>query len=178
MKTRSRHDKVGQFMVDLSKFYHKQRPSATSDCIEWTGSVNNCGYGLVGADDTELRYTRMITPHRLALTMKLGRPIAPGMNANHTCHNRLCVNPDHLTEGTQQEKIRIMRDADMFKYQLRTGNRPYHHKQHGRTYKYTEDDIRWIRQATIPEIMARYGRSKANAQGFRSRFRSGYGWCK
>jgi hypothetical protein len=43
--------------------------------------------------------------HRLALEQKLGRPIAPGMKALHSCNNPPCINQDHLREGTQRENI-------------------------------------------------------------------------
>ena len=41
---------------------------------------------------------------RLALEIKLGRPIRPGFDAMHTCGESTCVNPDHLFEGRITEK--------------------------------------------------------------------------
>jgi hypothetical protein len=38
--------------------------------------------------------------HRLALERKLGRPIAPGRFALHTCNQPACVNPAHLYEDS------------------------------------------------------------------------------
>lgn len=45
---------------------------------------------------------------RVSLELALGRPLAPGLYACHTCDNPPCVNPVHLYEGTA---TRNMRDA-------------------------------------------------------------------
>jgi hypothetical protein len=37
---------------------------------------------------------------RDVLEQKLGRPIKDGMLACHTCGNELCIEPEHLYEGT------------------------------------------------------------------------------
>lgn len=66
----------------------------TSDgCLEWQGARNAKGYGKVR------RGGRPYYVHRLALEAKLGRPIAEGMVACHSCANPSCFEPDHLAEG-------------------------------------------------------------------------------
>jgi hypothetical protein len=159
--------------------YQKQLQTQPSGCIEWTGSRNNCGYGLVGYYDMEKNRGQMMTPHRLALMLKLGREIAPGMNANHwVCHNRLCCNPDHIEEGTQRDKMRAMAESDL----VHTGRRPgqligsYNHRQANRKYRYTDDEITWYRNATIPEIMQLRGCEAAAATRIRGGFRHGFRW--
>ena len=32
----------------------------------------------------------------MALEYRLGRPLAKGEQANHRCHRKACINPDHL----------------------------------------------------------------------------------
>jgi hypothetical protein len=39
-----------------------------------------------------------VPANRFALERKLGRSIAPGFQARHTCGNPSCVAPDHLVE--------------------------------------------------------------------------------
>lgn len=62
------------------------------DCILWTGYVGNVGYGNDGG-----------TPaHRKAYERVHG-PVPKGLVVMHSCANRLCVNVDHLSVGTQHE---------------------------------------------------------------------------
>jgi hypothetical protein len=50
--------------------------------------------------------------HRLALEIKLGRPIAKGKSANHTCiAQHSCCRPSHLYEGNQTENNKDRDDA-------------------------------------------------------------------
>lgn len=39
------------------------------------------------------------------LENKLGRQLMPGMDAAHTCRNRHCINPDHMTEKTHRDNL-------------------------------------------------------------------------
>lgn len=93
-------------------------------CILWQGTVDKrTGYGQVraGADRGKLA-------HRAALEKKLGRPIRPGYQANHTCDVKLCINPEHLYEGTQLQNVADMiargRGAGQKKTHCRRGH-PY-----------------------------------------------------
>jgi hypothetical protein len=46
---------------------------------------------------------------RLVLQRKLGRPILQGHVVLDTCNYYLCVNPKHLYEATQSDKVRKRR---------------------------------------------------------------------
>lgn len=67
----------------------------TMACIDYKGYTNPGGYGRRGH----------VLVHREALEQKLGRPIAPGMDACHTCDNRRCINPGHLYEGSRRQNM-------------------------------------------------------------------------
>lgn len=69
------------------------------DCWPWKGRRRG------GADN---RYGAIgnFQSHRIALAVKLGRPIQPDKLACHTCDNPICCNPNHLYEGTRSDNAR------------------------------------------------------------------------
>jgi len=58
-------------------------------CWEWTGSLDQNGYGMVRWQGPTRR------AHRVIYELVRG-PIPDGMEIDHLCRNRCCVNPDHL----------------------------------------------------------------------------------
>jgi hypothetical protein len=67
------------------------------NCVIWPGAKDKDGYGFVKIQGVQKR------AHRVALEKKLGRGIAAGLQALHTCHNPSCVNPEHLEEGSNKD---------------------------------------------------------------------------
>lgn len=76
------------------------------DCIEWRGTVNNKGYGLIGTGSRTDGSRRLILVHRAAWELKNGRQLNKGEALLHTCDNPRCVNAEHLKLGTQLENIK------------------------------------------------------------------------
>jgi hypothetical protein len=172
-------DLVVDRYINLELFKSKQEVQPNG-CIEWRGPKNNAGYGMIGFRlkvGEERAETRMMTVHRLAFMIAKKRsPAKP--NINHTCHNKLCVNPKHLVEGTQSEKMAKMR-ADG----IRLGGTPkghkrgaYNHKQENHNYKYSDDEIQWIRTAEPKAIAKKFKISITRAGSKQWQFRHGYAW--
>jgi hypothetical protein len=150
-------------------------------CWLWTGPVNNVGYGMFGFtldEPVQGRRGNMMTAHRAAWMMQHDQEIPAGMNVNHECHTKNCVNPAHLKLGTQQEKIQNMLRDDIKFGGGTLGKRlgPRMRKDANRNYKYTEEEIQWFRDASIEQIQERTGLNAKRASGFRSRMRYAYRW--
>lgn len=99
------------------------------NCWTWTGATNDAGYGVAPA---RFFGTRLV--HRIALALKLGRPVI-GV-AMHECDNPSCARPSHLREGTQAEN---MADAAA-KGRARGGRYDQTHCKHG--HELTGDNVR------------------------------------
>lgn len=74
-------------------------PSFGSDCVLWTRAISDNGYGKVRVGD------RVGYAHRIAHEVFVG-PIPTGLQIDHLCRVRACVNPLHLEAVTQKENIR------------------------------------------------------------------------
>lgn len=79
----------------LERFWEKVTKSGEDGCWNWTACTTR-GYGRIGFKGKILR------PHRVAKYLDKSTNI-DSYQANHTCHNTKCVNPEHIYLGTQAE---------------------------------------------------------------------------
>lgn len=84
-------------LSELARFMAKTMPAA-NDCILWTATKVNGGYGHVRIGG------RLRLAHRV-LYEHVNGPIPAGLDLDHLCRVRACVNPNHLRPATRRENI-------------------------------------------------------------------------
>ena len=83
---------------DMAAFW--TRVDKTEDgCWLWTSTLDSNGYGVFSMANVKQR------AHRMSYELVHG-PIAEGMQLDHLCRVRHCLNPEHLEAVTQAENVR------------------------------------------------------------------------
>lgn len=73
-------------MTPEQRFWEKIEPLPWSGCWIWMGGLNDAGYGRIHGNSRA---------HRFAYELFVG-PIPSGLELDHKCRVRCCVNPHHL----------------------------------------------------------------------------------
>ena len=87
--------------MTLGELFECTIPVPFSGCWVWTKSLNSNGYGML----SQGRGKPQLRAHRLAYEQAHG-PIPDGLELDHLCRVRACINPEHLEAVTHQENIR------------------------------------------------------------------------
>lgn len=97
-----RWQKHGHPTVDLSPDAKAARTleakglAISNGCTVWAGYIARNGYGYMSFRGVRTE------AHRVAWTLANG-PIPDGMEIDHRCHNRACMNADHLRLATTSQ---------------------------------------------------------------------------
>ncbi len=119
-------------------------------CWLWTANTMSNGYGQFKLSG------RGRGAHRIAYEL-LVESIPAGLQVDHLCRVRNCVNPAHLEPVSCRENVRRGRGAD---YQRSKTHCPTGHEYAGANLYRTADGSRRCRRCNSNKVLARYYATK------------------
>lgn len=130
------------------------RTKKQGSCLIWTGHIDKDGYGKFSIRE------KVWYAHRFAYTLTKGN-IPNGLNLDHLCRNRACINPNHLEAVTHL--INVKRGNAGLHERIKTHCRQGH--------KYSKKNTRYAKEnGFIKRVCRTCKRERARA------LRAKYGW--
>lgn len=129
--------------LNTDRWLTKVDKKGPGGCWLWTGRLEHSGYGIVSL------HGQRHTVHNAFLRLTVGPPPPGKPFAVHSCRNRHCVNPKHLSWGSRSKNNGADRRRD--------GTLPLG-IANGKS-KWTDDEIRaiYLDSRSPPEISKAYG---------------------
>lgn len=82
--------------VDILRHALSDKSAPYGECVVWTGPTDKYGYGIHRVIVGGKRLKLLV--HRLAYFIeKSPIELSPCIHVSHLCHNKLCINLDHLS---------------------------------------------------------------------------------
>jgi hypothetical protein len=89
------------------RFDAKWEEEPSSGCWIWTASITRTGYGMM-RDGAKNKLA-----HRIAYELHRGHSVPEGLQLDHLCRKRNCINPYHLEAVTQS--VNLLRSPELGK---------------------------------------------------------------
>jgi hypothetical protein len=102
-----------ELLAAAKKIFARCVPNYERECICVTSNFTHNGYGR-----TRINRRKMLA-HRVVYEARIG-PIPKGLQVMHSCDNRACVNPRHLSLGTGQDNTNDRKAKDRLGFKINT----------------------------------------------------------
>ncbi|MHB8409821.1 MAG: HNH endonuclease signature motif containing protein [Acidiferrobacterales bacterium] len=105
-------------MNDIERLDARVIRNSESGCWLWTGQINSSGYGVLS-----WRGKKRLA-HRVNYELRIGS-IPSGLELDHLCRKRSCVNPEHLEPVTR--RVNLLRGETIIADQVKRTHCPKGH---------------------------------------------------
>jgi len=164
---------IGKYAINEQKFFSRLLENEEG-CLVWQGGTHRQGYGMFNVYNTAINERQMTVTHRIAMMLHLGRELRSDEFIIHEfCDNQLCCNPKHMIVGDSYDRNRVA---------YAKGHRPNVFRGSGeikkqkRAYKYTDDELRFMRNGSLEEIAEQFNVTLNAASHLKHRAKTGYKW--
>ena len=112
------------------RFWSKVVKGGDDDCWRWSAKCAWNGYGQFRLDG------RIQYAHRVSYALMVG-PIEKGLDLDHVCRRRDCVNPNHLRPCTRRQNIHAPGSLCVAAMRARVTHCPRGHEYSGENLRMT-----------------------------------------